>query len=293
MMNYHLQPRKKSYFKSPKIVWSVGVLVLVGGIHLLFPAFFSGVFHKIITPFWSAGESVTEKTKDYGNLTQSRKSLIQENEELKQSLSEVRFLSEENSFLREENISLKNLLDYRPENKQIVGVILARPPVSLYDTFVISVGTAHGVSEGDVVLTTPSVPVGEVVRALSRTSLVKLYSSPGEETQVLIGASRTLATAKGQGGGMLLIDLPRDVSVIEGDIIVLPLASPRLFGVVEQIEASPADPFQKLYFQSPASLFSGEYVSVVSRGAEFKETLELLEEVESPAEDEDEEEEEL
>jgi cell shape-determining protein MreC len=160
---------------------------------------------------------------------------------------------------------LKELLGRTVFTNTILGAVLVRPNVSLYDTFVIDIGAREGISVGDLIVVSGDTIMGTISEVYNTTSKVKLFSTPGEITRVTIGASAISADAEGRGGGNFQAKLPRDVDVEEGDSVIMPGITQKLFGVVEKVVSNPTDPFKTILFKNPINSAEIEWVQVITK----------------------------
>jgi cell shape-determining protein MreC len=224
---------------------AVGVLVLLV---FLFRLFFPGAFFGLATALWSLGNNVN------AGLSGTREA--------------DRALLEENAELKNENEALKARLrdvgasENIPTEAGILAGVLARPPVSPYDTLVLAKGTSAGISLGAIVFA-QGVPVGEIVEAASGISRARLYSSTGQTTQGWLGEERVPVTLEGAGAGAFSATVAREVPVSEGDIVYLPGPGAFPAGVVRIVERNAASPSAALSIEPMVNLFSLTYVRVL------------------------------
>src|SRR5690606_12662298 len=138
----------------------------------------------------------------------------------------------------------------------LVASVLVRPPITPYDTLVVDIGEAEGVSKGDVVVVEGGLAVGMVGKALAHTATVVLFSAPGHQTPVLIqtGSSTVPAIAEGMGGGGFRAHVARDAGVSEADLVQLPLLEPLVFAEIESVSDDPADAMLEVLFKSPLNV---------------------------------------
>lgn len=167
------------------------------------------------------------------------------------------------SLLRAENDALRELLGRTPIPKGVVASVLRTPAFSPYDSLIIDAGTKVGVKAGDLVLVGET-PAGVVAESFASSAKVKLYSTSGERTPILLSASSTHMEALGRGGGNFEIAAPRDLPVEKGDIVTLPELHTAVFGVVEDVLFDPARAFQTILFRSPFNISEVRTVLIVS-----------------------------
>lgn len=167
------------------------------------------------------------------------------------------------SSLENENAELKNLLGRKPEkDERELAVILSRPPRTPYDSLVIDIGEDHGLMQGDLVYAEMNYLVGHVEVVYPTTSIVKLFSSPGEKIDVLVGSSTTPVVAEGRGGGNFYIKVPRNIKVHEGDPIVVPSLRSLILGSAEKVDAAEGDAYAYIYFKLPVNFNSLRYAEI-------------------------------
>lgn len=169
------------------------------------------------------------------------------------------------SALQADNDQLKQLLGNRPatDESKLAGIIM-RPPETPYDMIVVDQGENQGIEVGNVAYGNTYVVLGKVSAVYPNNSVVTLFSSSGQQEEVLIGASSTPGTAKGQGGGNFSISVPRNADVTIGDAVIMSGADPILLGSVEKIDLTPTDSYATIYFKTPINISTLRYVQIRS-----------------------------
>jgi len=241
------------------------VVASVALAHFFFPQALSGFFHTVARPLWNAQQATVVAIEGVPRYLQSKKKLIEENNTLQSRIKIMQLQLHSRNVLYEENKTLKELLGRGTAENMLLAAILSRPHSSLYDTFVIDIGQNDGVLEGARVVVSGDIVIGEIDTVFKNTSLVTLFSTPGVETEIVIGLQQIVATAIGRGGGNFIAQLPRDVGVEEGDSIVIPGVSIKLFGIVETIEVDITQPFQTILFKNPVNMAEIKWVQVQSK----------------------------
>lgn len=246
------------------ILFAAGILIAVA---IFFPNLLSNGTHFVSIPFWKVKNSITEGLASSAKLLASKKALVAENRNLRKKIEEAKFKLLEAQLLKQENISLKELFNRQilDVENTILAAVLAKPPSSLYDTFVIDVGSDAGIRKGDNVVAFGNIFIGTVDKVNRSTSVVKLFSSPGELTTVSIGEDNITANAEGKGGGNFIVKLPRGIGIEKGDIVTIPNINARIFAVVEKIESDPSDPFLTALFKNPVNMNNIKWVQVVTQ----------------------------
>jgi rod shape-determining protein MreC len=238
--------RPKSRNKAWIFTWIVLGVLLVAVIIRFGVSFVAVPFMKIGATMHQVGAAAV------GVLT-TKSSLETENQSLKNQLTEVQVAIDRDKLLAQENSELKELLGRHSVNSSILATVLANPPMSLYDTVVVDVGSGDGVAAGDRVFALGLVPIGIISAVNTHTSTVELFSSPGQKVEVRIN-NGVQAFAEAQGGGNFLIKLPKGTSVSEGDSISAPGIGAEIFGHVENIETTENDPFIYVRFCLPVNM---------------------------------------
>ena len=240
---------------------AIAIFVLFS-VQYVFPNFYAGIFYPVTTFFWKSESGILGFMGNAAHLVFSKYSLVKENQRL---LSEV--ASRDTSILlldslKDENESLKSTLGRISKGNDALGIILARPPVLLYDTLIIDIGRTDGVQVGNKVYTDGDNLIGDISEVYANQSKVSLFSNPGRLTSVLIGKTNISAQAKGRGLGNFTLELPVEIDIQEGDIIILPQIRPHTFGVVEKILVDSSDSLQTILFKSPTNISNLRFVQV-------------------------------
>lgn len=225
-------------------------------------AVFSSAFKAAGFPIWTSSGAAEQKISSYSYIFRSRQSLLDENQSLKDELFAEIAGSADRQALLDENSQLKAILGRKAGRPLILGVILAKPNRSPYDTMVIDLGAGDNLSKGQKVFAEGDILIGEVAEVYADTSLVKLYSTPGEKTDVILSGTNTYAQATGRGGGNFEITLPQGMSVEKGTEAVFAGITPYVLGVVDEVISDARDPFQKILLSSPVNVADLKFVEI-------------------------------
>lgn len=144
----------------------------------------------------------------------------------------------------------------------ILSVILSRPPHSPYDSLVIDIGEDKGLMQGDLVYAERHYLIGKIESVNPTTSIVKLFSSPDEKIDVLLGSSTIPVVAEGRGGGNFYIKVPRNIDVKEGDPIIVPSFHSIVLGTAEKVDAGEGEAYTQIYFKLPVNINILRYVEI-------------------------------
>lgn len=218
---------------------------------------------RFAPPLWEISTRSSSLTSGVFTVFSSKQTLLRENANLEKEMRDLSIKLLDRNLLYEENLALKERLGRGNYGQTVFARVLAKPSKSLYDTLVIDIGRREGVEKGDTVLYENSIMIGTIAAVFETTSVVKLFSSSGEDIDVTIGSKGIPAVAKGHGGGNFEIMIPRDAQISKGDSISAPSLVLHLLGVVEYIEEKPNDPLLRILFKSPVPLFEIEAVDVL------------------------------
>lgn len=264
-MNYRLKSssleNRQRYSRNKAIMVFLALIIIIG-LLVLTPA--RQWIVSIVSPLWSAENNLLDSATNALEFLKPKQTLITEKQAMQERIFMAGTLEALNSVLTKENEELKDLLGRKEiKKKTVLAAILVKPPKNFYDILTIDIGTNHGVKVGNVVVANANVYIGEIVEVYPDTAKVLMYSSPGNKRTVVIGADSVSAEAVGLGGSNFSITLPREVEVVEGDVVVIPSINPNVFGVVERVSVEDKDSFQTILFKSPVNISELNFVEVV------------------------------
>lgn len=229
--------RRNAFFSSPGRITAVIALlavVILIGIRLLAP----GVFFALFSPLFSLGNAVQVVDEDTLRLRADR-ALINENIALSERVKDL----------------MRLVGDEEGERSGSVASVVARPPMTPYDTLLIDGGNREGVVSGVLVSAEGGVPIGTVETVGANYAQVSLFSTSGRETEGWVGDERTPVTLVGEGAGAFTAEVPRDAGVTEGAFVYLPPGA-RPVGKVARVDADPSSPSATLRIEPLVNIFS-------------------------------------
>jgi len=260
-MNY----RRKNKRNYKKIVsFSVGIILVIFILSIFSKSVRTGltdVASTVAYPFWKSKVYVGSKFSTFKGLIKSRESLVETNIELKEELLRRKAKSLDLELLEAENENFRAMLGRADATSTLPAFILARPPKTGYDVFVVDRGGNAGVTIGRQVFF-ENILLGEVIEVSAQTSKIKLLSSGGTETEAFLGSQNLPITMMGRGGGNLVGLVSQEVKVTVGDVIMIPGENNKILGKVEEIERGPASAFKKIYARLPINLSELRWVSI-------------------------------
>ncbi|MDE1874755.1 MAG: rod shape-determining protein MreC [Patescibacteria group bacterium] len=240
----------------------VTALVFVFGIGYLFPGAYPSMLYPVASLFWRAEAGTVSWFVSMAEIVQSKYALVKENKALSDEVAADQRSMLELSAVKDENEALKNILGRTGKGNYVLGVILVRPPVSPYDTFIIDAGTSVGVKVGDKVYADGDTLVGDIVEAYPGQSKVSLFSTPGRTISVLLGTSTVATEATGRGGGDFVMTLPTSIHVAVGEPVIVPQIEPHSFGAVEDVSPDTTDSIETILFKSAVNINQLAFVEV-------------------------------
>ena len=239
-----------------------GAVALVFAVHVAFPNLYAGLLSPVTSTIWKSESTTLKGVSRLASLVRSKYSLVVENEGLRREIASRDASALLLDTVKKENGELKTLLGREHAGRDVLGLVLSRPPLTFYDTLIVDVGTSDGIAIGDKVYAQGEVLIGDVSEVFAKTARVSLFSTPGRALQVVMGSSTVQAQATGRGGGNFEARLPVDVKVAEGDVITFPHIRSHVFGVVEKIIVDSTDSLQTILFKAPVNMHEQRFVEV-------------------------------
>lgn len=219
--------------------------------------------HSIFKPVLIIGNNISTRIHNFNSYFISKNTLLKEKDLLKNANFELESKLANYQSLANENQNLKELLGRLGENHHyILGTILAKPNITLFDTLVLDIGEDKGVSVGDLVFAYGNIPLGKVSEVYAKTSKVTLFTNPGEKTNAVISSTNTYIDLIGRGGGNFEIILPRDFTLAEGENVLLPDLNNYLIAKVVSVISDARDSYQKALLISPVNIQELKFVQV-------------------------------
>lgn len=244
---------------------ALAVFIAVSAFSLLYPPVresLTQVSSEGATKAWNFGQITSHI---YGVLVanfKSKSELQFENESMLALVGHMQAQVLDRNLLAEKVARLEEILGRTQGDDRVVANVLVGPGNSPYDTLVIDVGAEQGVKIGSKVVYAGSGVIGEIVEVTSATSKVKLYSSPREEKEVIIGKRYTPALAVGKGMGNFETKVPQDSLVAVGDNVILTNGY-LIIGTVSLVEDKPSLPFKRVLFRVPFNIAEIRTVEVI------------------------------
>lgn len=194
-----------------------------------------------------------------------------------QLLRENAALANENQALLKKNESCTALsfgsVPDKNNHAGIVAGVISRPPVSPYDTLVLSRGERGGIAVGQEAFGDGGVPLGVVSSVLADFSRITLFSSPNMSTHGWIGSANLPLEILGAGGGAMRAALARSAGVAVGDAVFAPGPGALPVGRVVRIDSDQSSPSVTLHIQPALNPFSVTWVELRDAAPAFTDSF--------------------
>lgn len=250
---------KRKIIKRNIIILSVFFVVSITGVFSLF----GNLFNYIGWSIWKTEKVINDGLYDNNFLFRTKASISDENHDLIEEISNIRLTMIDYQLLKNEVDDLKKILGRLPAlDNFILGNILTKPNHSPYDTIVIDIGKDMGIKEFNKVYANGNIPIGIIDKTYKKTSLVTLYTSPGQKTEGYLDITNASVELIGRGGGNFEMIIPMELSAEKGTIIYLPGNSPEVVAIVDEIISVPTDPFKKVLLSSPVNVQNLKWVQI-------------------------------
>lgn len=246
-MIYLRNPRNKRRGSNAVAIVSVVVLTVIV-FNFAAPRFLSSLFLQAGAPLWRVRSTVVAGFSTIAAYFSSKSSLQKERDRLRGLTEDLSVELRRREAIIAEHEKLLRELGRDDEESFIHAYVLRKPGTSPFDVIIVDAGLQEGVSRSALVFAGGSV-IGDVKETQGHISTVELFSSPGRETEVVVGGVNIHATAIGRGGGNFEIRLPRDANINRGTLLELPGKNGPL-AEVEEIEIDEASAQQLLIARS-------------------------------------------
>ncbi len=226
-------------------------------------SYFGNLFNYVGRSIWKTEKIINDSLYNFNYLFRTKAAITNENHKLIEEISNIRLTMADYQLLKKEVNGLKEILGRLPgQNNFILGNILTKPNHSPYDTIVIDIGKDMEIKELDKVYANGNIPVGIISKIYNKTSLVTLYTSPGQKTEGFLDITNASVELIGRGGGNFEMIIPMELFAEKGTIIYLPGNSPEVLAIIDEIISAPTDPFKKVLLSSPVNVQNLKWVQI-------------------------------
>ncbi len=223
----------------------------------------SKVVYGVAPGVWKSGFVISDKVASFFSGFRSNVNISNENKLLREQVIRIEKQIHEQNFLREEVLGLSQALGRPLVDKRVKANVIVGQGRSPYDTLIIDAGTEHGIRAGDSVVYASVGLIGTIVEAYPSSSKAKLFSSPGDEVPVFIGAQSVPTKAKGRGMGNFEAQVPQGSKINIGEEVRSMPQGNLFLGIVGAVEENPAEPFVRVLFRTSFNITEIESVEVL------------------------------
>jgi len=258
-MYFHQQRRERSRALARGGV--IGVLLVVVLVAFAQSGFLTKLSLSLGAPFMKARTTASTGATFAAGMFGSKGELVAENLALKEEMAVLRLKADLYDHARAEYDALRLLASGLTPSTEHAARVIASPGVTPYDVLIIDIGEGAGVKNGAIVFSDAGVALGFVETVAPRSARVALFSSPGAEEGVSLSGSAFRTIAKGQGGGVFVLEVPKEITVTEGELVTR-VGTPDVLARVVSVDADDTDPFQTVRATTPVNIYELSYVVV-------------------------------
>jgi len=229
------------------------------------------VIGSVFTPVGKVFYRMTNGISDFFSSIREIGTLRATNEKLQKEVEKLRKENIELQELKNENLRLKEALDFKTENPELdlkLASITGKNPGNWFNIFTIDRGKRDGIKPGMAVLDEKGNMVGQVTQVGETWAKVLAIIDRDSSVSAVDVRTRDNGIVRGDSqGGLVMIYLPLDAEVLEGDIITTSGMSrfPKglVIGKVEKMTKEPGALFKQALVKPAADFERLEYVFVV------------------------------
>lgn len=269
-MNYLLdrntvfKNRNRPKSKSGLLVLMILVILVVS---ILFFKSVAPLAVSIVKPINTVSNIFPNSIGYFSQFLKKQDDLVRENENLISQINELKLEKiiwlkdkDELSFLRE------TVGRYSSTTKPIIAEVLSRPIDLPFDLLLIDVGRndfdQSRLGLGMKVALNNEIILGEVVNVYSRTSRIKMYSSPNSRLRAYLGEDNIPVVVEGVGGGSFIASVPRGLEIKSGDLVNIKDPFVGILGYVKEVDDDDRHPFQQVFISIPVNINQLKWLEV-------------------------------
>jgi cell shape-determining protein MreC len=257
--------KRNSLLLNHGVSWGVFALAFALFV-LLMRLFTPNLFWQVFSPIFRTSDAISSTSHTFLNSFGDAERLTEQNAKL---TTENAALASENQTLMQKTTNLSALLGAsatQQEPSSILAGVIARPPMSPYDTLVLSVGNKEGVTLGMEAFGETGVPVGVVSSVLDDFSQLTLFSTPGIVTNGWVGHTSIPVSLVGAGAGAIQSFVARAANIAVGDTVYVPGPGMLPIGSIVRIDSDPLSPGVTLRIRPAVNPFSISWIVLRATG---------------------------
>lgn len=254
MQNFLSRTRKNSSRNSKqKFIFVAALCVCAIFLALYAKSLVQSISMTFLEPWYRIERYMQESSATIPYFVRSRNELQAQMSALENQLYALQDVNDALRALAYENEALR-LEVGRPSTQLLAAGVLAQPPRTPYDTFLIDRGSVDGVVLHAPVISGSKTAIGYVTHVEDHAAVATLFSAPDVMTTVYVFGPNIFATAHGEGGGVLRVLVPQGVKISEGDLVVTPLFDVYPLGTVSRVESVVSEPDQYAFVTFPVPM---------------------------------------
>lgn len=257
--------RKKKEMRAWGMVWILCGVLLLAFLIILGRGYVRAIFAPLFgakTAVITAGETIGDR------MLRSKRSLVSEIDQLQIQVNELASLRAHLAVVEDENKSLRELFSYY-EGKEVASnsqlraaAVIGKPSQTLYNRIIIDQGSNHSILPDQSVGIHGTTLLGIIREVRPTSSIVELYSSPSFAFDGMIRSSGVTVPVTGDGGGNFIVQVPREITVAENDILTLASNPTMVVGIIKSVTFDARDPFQTVRARTPVNIQELKYVEI-------------------------------
>ncbi|GAB6117380.1 rod shape-determining protein MreC [Thermoanaerobacter brockii subsp. lactiethylicus] len=226
------------------------------------------VFTPFQKVFYQVGEGISNFFSSIGEIGTLRAT----NEKLKKEVEKLRKENIQLQELMNENKRLKEALNFKTENVELdlkLATITGKNPGNWFNTFTIDKGKNEGIKPGMAVLDEKGNMIGQITEVGDKWAKVLAIIDRDSSVSAVAVRTRDNGVVRGDSnGGLIMIYLPLDAELIEGDVVTTSGMSrfPKglIIGKVSKVTRDPGSLLKQAVIEPAADFERLEYVFVVT-----------------------------
>ncbi|WP_044018612.1 rod shape-determining protein MreC [Thermoanaerobacter italicus] len=226
------------------------------------------VFTPFQKVFYQVGEGISNFFSSIGEIGTLRAT----NEKLKEEVEKLRKENIQLQELMNENKRLKEALNFKTENVELdlkLATITGKNPGNWFNTFTIDKGKNEGIKPGMAVLDEKGNMIGQITEVGDKWAKVLAIIDRNSSVSAVAVRTRDNGVVRGDSnGGLIMIYLPLDAELIEGDVVTTSSMSrfPKglIIGKVSKVTRDPGSLLKQAVIEPAADFERLEYVFVVT-----------------------------
>lgn len=248
--------------------FSWGAFALMFAVLMLIARILSpDIFWSTFAPIFRVSNDLSAGSRAIFNSFGNTAKLAMENEKL--TNYNVALTNENQALLKK----AESLYGLRSNVRGVIAGVVARPPESPYDTFVLSAGKEDGIDVGmrvfslaDNLVVEGGTPIGVVSSVSDNFSRATLFSSNGMTVNGWVGQANLPLTIRGVGAGIMNASIQRSAGISVGDTVFAPGPGMLPIGYVARVDGDPSSPSVTLRIMPSINLFSVAWVVIKDIG---------------------------